>query len=89
MEQLQKRSIEEARKETIAKLGGGVDHFIHDLKYVSFFLLPVYALIFKLLYLRRKSFYVDHLVYTMHLQSFAMLTMGFFCLFRSCFPTTS
>jgi hypothetical protein len=57
-------------------LGGGIDNFMHDLKYVSFFLLPVYALIFKVLYARRKSFYVDHLVFTMHLQAFAGLTMG-------------
>jgi hypothetical protein len=76
IEQLRKREVERIKKETVSRLGGGIDHFIHDLKYVSFFLLPVYALIFKFLYMRRKSFYVDHLVYTMHLQSFAMLTMG-------------
>lgn len=49
------------------------DRFFHDLKYISFFLLPVYALIFRLLYIRRKGFYVDHLVYTLHLQSFVYL----------------
>lgn len=86
MQQLEKRVIEETREKTIARLGGGVDHFIHDLKYVSFFLLPVYALIFKLLYVRRKSFYVDHLVYTMHLQSFAMLTMGFLLMLSLLIP---
>jgi hypothetical protein len=72
------KKIEEAKGEQLAieKLGVGIDRFMHDLKYISFFLLPLYALVFKLLYVRRKSFYVDHLVYTMHLQSFAMLLMG-------------
>jgi hypothetical protein len=43
------------------------------LKYISFLLLPVYALGFKLLYRRSKRFYVDHLAYTLHLQSFAYI----------------
>ncbi len=43
------------------------------LKYISFLLLPVYALGFKLLYRRSKRFYIDHLVYTLHLQSFAYI----------------
>lgn len=40
------------------------------LKYISFLLLPIYALAFKLLYRRSKKFYVEHLVYMLHLQSF-------------------
>jgi lysylphosphatidylglycerol synthetase-like protein (DUF2156 family) len=86
MNELQTREVERTKKETIARLGGGIDHFIHDLKYISFFLLPVYALIFKLLYMRRKSFYVEHLVYTMHLQSFAMLAMGLLLLISLLIP---
>jgi hypothetical protein len=43
------------------------------LKYISFLLLPIYALGFKLLYRRSKRFYIDHLVYTLHLQSFAYI----------------
>jgi len=79
---------EEARmsKLVVEKMGAGVDGFMHDLKYISFFLLPLYALIFRLLYLRRKSFYVDHLVYTMHLQSFAALMMGLMLLIPLVFP---
>jgi hypothetical protein len=40
------------------------------LKYISFLLLPIYALVFKLLYRKQKRFYVDHVIYMMHLQSF-------------------
>ena len=58
-------------KRQARKLGQAFDNFFANVKYVTFLLLPVYALIFKLLYIRRKTFYVDQLVYTMHLQSFA------------------
>jgi hypothetical protein len=60
--------VKEARQ--LRKLNKGIDDFFVYLKYVTFFLLPIYALLFKLLYIRRKTFYVDHLVYVMHLQSF-------------------
>lgn len=58
------------------KLHAGVDMVFKNLKYVTFFLLPIYALIFKLLYVRRKSFYIDHLIYVMHLQSFVYIIMS-------------
>jgi hypothetical protein len=66
-------------KRQLRKFRAGFDKAFVNLKYVSFFLLPVYALIFKMLFLRRKSFYVDHLVYAMHLQTFA------YCLFTVVF----
>jgi hypothetical protein len=71
------KAIALAKKEEMK--GGvalGMDHFFHDLKYISFFMLPLYAFVFKLLFLRRKNLYVDHLVYTMHLQSFAYVLAG-------------
>lgn len=46
------------------------------LKYISFLLLPFYALVFKLLYIRHKKFYIDHLVYTLHLQSFVYIVVS-------------
>lgn len=51
----------------------GMDYFFRDLKYISFFMLPVWALIFHMLYIRRKGFYVDHLVYTVHMQSLSYI----------------
>ncbi|MBT1709740.1 DUF3667 domain-containing protein [Fulvivirgaceae bacterium PWU5] len=54
----------------------GLAEFFHNIKYISFFLLPVYALIFKLFYVRRKTYYVDHLIYTMHLQSFVYILIS-------------
>ncbi len=66
--QVKQFQIRDARQ--AKKLRAGVDFVFRNLKYVTFFLLPVYALVFRLLYIRRRPFYVDHLVYTMHLQTF-------------------
>lgn len=63
--------------EIVEKISRGFDNISYYLKYISFFLLPVYAFAFKLLYIRRKNYYVDHLVYTLHLQSFVYLA---FCI---------
>jgi hypothetical protein len=66
----------EGEKRRFGKIQQGFDIVFKNLKYVMFFLLPVYALIFKLLFLRRKLFYIDHLIYAMHLQSFAYILLG-------------
>jgi hypothetical protein len=72
--EVRESKIREARQ--INKLRSGMDLVFTNLKYVTFLLLPVYALIFKLLYIRRKSFYVDHVVYTLHLQTFVYFLFG-------------
>jgi hypothetical protein len=66
----------EGDKRRFSKIQEGFDIVFKNLKYVMFFLLPVYALIFKILFLRRRSFYIDHLIYAMHLQSFAYILLG-------------
>lgn len=52
------------------------DYAATYLKYISFLLLPFYALAFKLLYIRHKKFYIDHLVYTLHLQAFVYIVVS-------------
>jgi hypothetical protein len=64
-------------KRQMRKIAQGFDNFFSNLKYVTFLLLPIYALIFKLMYIRRKTYYVDQLVYTMHIQSFAYCLLCF------------
>jgi hypothetical protein len=66
-----RKTVQQLVQQAGERLSVGMDRFFHDLKYVSFFMVPIYALIFKLLYRRQTRFYVDHLVYTLHLQSFA------------------
>ncbi len=56
-----------------------LDFVFRNLKYVTFLLLPVYALWFKLFYRRQRPYYVDHVIYVMHLQTFIyLITTGIF-----------
>ncbi len=51
-------------------------NFIHTLPKMLFISLPVFALLLKLLYVRRKQFYyVDHGIFSVHLFIFAFLVM--------------
>ena len=43
---------------------------LNTVSYSLFFFLPLFALILKLLYFRRKRFYIEHLVFSLHLFSF-------------------
>jgi hypothetical protein len=69
------------------KMAAGIDDFFGYIKYMTFFLLPVYAFIFKILYKRSRPFYVDHVVYAMHLQSFAYCLFGVLLLLPFMFPS--
>ena len=53
-----------------------INHFLHTLPQMLFVLLPLFALILKLVYFRRKQFYyVDHTIFTIHLYIFVFLVM--------------
>jgi hypothetical protein len=53
-----------------------INKFMHSLPQMLFVLLPLFALILKLLYVRRKQFYyVDHIIFTIHLYIFVFLSM--------------
>jgi hypothetical protein len=84
IKKLADQRVEEEKAKT--KLYQGMDSFFKNLKYISFFLLPVYALIFKILYRRQKHLYVDHLVFTLHIQSFAYILIGMVLLIPFAFP---
>lgn len=62
--------------------------FFYQFKYVSFFLLPLYALGFKLLYNRSQLYYMDHLTYTMHVQSFIYIVLSVVWLINILVPST-
>lgn len=46
---------------------------ISNLPYMMFACIPLFALVLKILYIRRRIFYIDHLVYAFHIHSFAYL----------------
>jgi hypothetical protein len=53
-----------------------LDHALHSLPKMLFISLPLFALILSLLYIRRKQFYyVNHLVFTIHLFVFIFLLL--------------
>jgi hypothetical protein len=63
-------------------LDSTLEKFRHTLPKLLFFLIPLAALLLKLFYLRRKRFYIDHLVHTLHLHSFIFLIMTIYSLVR-------
>lgn len=60
---------EEFRGEMVRRLVG-------NLPIMMFVLLPVYALMLKILYVRSGRYYVEHIIYSLHLHSFIFLTLG-------------
>ena len=53
-----------------------VNRFVHTLPQMLFVLLPLFALVLKLLFIRRKKFYyVDHIIFTIHLYIFIFLVL--------------
>ncbi len=51
------------------------DYIISKLPWIIFCLIPIFALVLKLLYVRRKFLYIDHLIFSFHLYSFLFLTL--------------
>jgi hypothetical protein len=63
-----------------------VEKFRHTLPRFLFFLMPLAALLLKLFYIRRKRFYIDHLVHTLYLHSFIFLIMTTYALLHLLLP---
>ena len=55
-----------------------------NLSWVMFLLMPIYALLLQLLYLRRRKYYISHLIFSIntHTQIFLILTVFFFFFFE-------
>jgi Protein of unknown function (DUF3667) len=63
------------RRESIKSLG---DSFLHKLPYLLFVSLPFFALILRLLYVRRKEFYyADHGIFSIHHYVFSFILLLF------------
>jgi hypothetical protein len=90
------RKVEKKWEERKAKSGDddrkllsdSLSEFLHKLPYLLFLSLPFFALILKLLYIRRKNvFYSDHAVFTLYHYIFSfillLLYLGFDALYKS------
>jgi hypothetical protein len=51
------------------------ERIIGNLSIAMFFLLPVYALMLAVLYWRKKRYYIEHLVFGMHVHSFLFIVV--------------
>jgi Protein of unknown function (DUF3667) len=67
--------LEERAKDKMGEQGTKMALFIKtlvsNLPYMVLCCIPLFALILKLLYIRRRIFYIDHLVYALHIHAFA------------------
>jgi len=60
----------------------------HTASKMVFLLIPVFALLMKLLYVRRKRLYFEHLIFSLHIHSFIFLLMIFSILAGYIFPVS-
>src|SRR4030095_78316 len=59
------------RGEHETKRGRFIATLFSNLPYMMLCCIPLFALVLKILYVRRHIFYIDHLVYALHIHTFA------------------
>jgi len=59
-----------------------MNNFYKNVSYILFFLMPVFAMILFILYIRRRHFYVEHLVFALNMHSFTLLVLSIVLLTR-------
>lgn len=52
-----------------------IKDLLKNISYALFILMPIFALILKLLYIRRKKYYIEHLIFSINMHSFALLIL--------------
>ena len=71
--------LEQRAKEKMGEHGSKMALFIatlfSNLPYMMLCCIPLFALVLKVLYARKRIFYIDHLVYALHIHSFAYLAI--------------
>jgi Protein of unknown function (DUF3667) len=53
------------------KMGLFITTLFHNLPYMMLCCIPLFAFVLKVLYIRRHVFYIDHLIYALHIHTFA------------------
>ena len=54
---------------------GFMNDLVENISIMMFFLLPLFALLLKIIYIRRKKYYIEHLIFSLHLHSFTFLML--------------
>ena len=69
--------VESRAKEKIGEHGTNLELFLatlfNNLPYMMLCCIPLFAFVLKVLYIRRRIFYIDHLVYALHIHTFAYI----------------
>ncbi|MGB5929019.1 MAG: hypothetical protein WBH03_12655, partial [Cyclobacteriaceae bacterium] len=52
-----------------------VSYILKNVPLMMFILMPLFAIVLKMMYFRRDSLYIHHLVHSLHLHSFALITL--------------
>jgi len=63
-----------------------IDSFMHNIPKMMFVLLPLFALILKLAFLKNRKFYVEHLIFSIHFHCFVYLFTTLIILFNISLP---
>jgi hypothetical protein len=61
------------------------EHWLHNFPKIMFLLLPMFALILKLVYLRKRKYYYEHFIYSLHIHSAIFIAILFTLLLQFCF----
>ena len=54
---------------------GFMKDLVENISIMMFFLLPLFALLLKIIYIRGSKFYIEHLIFSLHLHSFTFLML--------------
>lgn len=79
--------VESASTDPATSLRLLTDRLVRDAPKAVFILLPVFALFLKVLYIRRRRLFVEHLVFVLHVHAFAFLLATLLLLVPSTWPT--
>jgi hypothetical protein len=71
--------LEKRAREKFGEHGTNIQLFLvtltSNLPYMMLACIPLFALVLKLLYIRRRIFYMDHLIYSLHIHTFAYVAI--------------
>ena len=76
LESMGTREFHQLRKITQSEVSIFVGSTIQNIPVMMFFMIPLFALLLRLWYMRRKFMYIQHLIHGLHLHSFAYIVFS-------------
>jgi hypothetical protein len=70
------RHIRESAVQALTNKNLFIQGFFETISYSLFLLMPIFALLLKLLFIRRRVFYIEHLIFSIHMHAFALLVLS-------------